>query len=244
MRSAMPGAGRRPTTSQVQKIQKIQKFQDPWRRVLLVEGLSGLEVRTVTFSSDSSRKWPSWWLAGENLDRSWWGALLCWRILGSVSIWNHATIYPRDMLMVYIFNEYSLYIPCTYMVYTWYIQWCIHIEGIYYVYIMYIHGIYMVYTVMSTYTRNILCIYHVYIWYLHGYTMYIMCICCTWRLMLLKRTGSHSTCSTSNDIFLHSCEYLGFLVKWTCRALLELKIARLEVKIVGGPDVGAPSSVA
>jgi hypothetical protein len=51
MRSAMQCAGRRPTTSQVQK---IQKFQDSWR-VLLVEGL--LEVRKVTFSRDSSRKW-------------------------------------------------------------------------------------------------------------------------------------------------------------------------------------------
>ena len=74
MRTAMPRAGRRPTTSKVQKVQKIQKFQDSWR-VLLVEGL--LEVRKVTFSSDSSRKWPSLLLVGENLDRSWRGALLC-----------------------------------------------------------------------------------------------------------------------------------------------------------------------
>ncbi len=44
-------------------------------RVLLVEGL--LEVRKVTFSSNSSRKWPCLWLVGENLDRSWLGALLC-----------------------------------------------------------------------------------------------------------------------------------------------------------------------
>ncbi len=58
----------------------------------------------------------------------------------------------------------------------------------------------MVYTVMSTYTRNILCIYHVYTWYIHGYTMHIMCICSTWRLMLQRRTGSHSTGSTSNGI--------------------------------------------
>ncbi len=70
----MPRAGRQPTTLQVQKTQKIQKFQDSWR-VLLVEGL--LEVRTVTFSSDSSRKWQSQWLVSENLDRSWRGALLC-----------------------------------------------------------------------------------------------------------------------------------------------------------------------
>ncbi len=51
-----------------------------------------------------------------------------------------------------------------------------------------------------------------------------MYICSTGRLMLQRRTGSHSTCFTSNDIFLHSCEYLGFLEK--CRARLELKIAR------------------
>ncbi len=74
MRSAMPRAGRRPTTLQVKKIQKIQKFQDSCR-VLLVEGLS--EVKTVPFSRDSSRKWPSQWLVGEALDWSWWGALLC-----------------------------------------------------------------------------------------------------------------------------------------------------------------------
>ncbi len=82
MPAAMPSAGRRPTTLQIQKIQKIQKFQDSWC-VLLEEGL--LEVRTVTFSLDSSRKWLSQWLAGENLDWSWWGALLCWRMLGSIS---------------------------------------------------------------------------------------------------------------------------------------------------------------
>ncbi len=65
---------------------------------------------------------------------------------------------------------------------------------------MYIHGIYMVYTVTSTYSRNILCIYHIYTMYIHRYTWYIMCLCSTWRLMLWRRTGSHSTSSTSNDI--------------------------------------------
>ncbi len=64
---------------------------------------------------------------------------------------------------------------------------------------MYIPCIYMVYTVTSTYSRNILCIHHVHTIYICGYT-YIMCLCSTWRLMLLRRTGSHSTCSTSNDI--------------------------------------------
>ena len=28
------------------------------------------------------------------------------------------SLYPRDMRDIYIFNEYSLYIPCLYMVYT------------------------------------------------------------------------------------------------------------------------------
>ncbi len=89
---------------------------------------------------------------------------------------------------------------------------------------MYIHGVVMAYTVTSTYSKNILCIYHVYTWYIHciysdiyifmeysmyipcitmyihGYTWYIMCLCSTWLLMLLRRTGSHSTGSTSNDI--------------------------------------------
>ncbi len=82
MPAAMQRVGRRPTTLQVQKIQKIRKFQDSWH-VLLVVGL--LEVRTITFSRDSSRKWTSQWLVGENLDWSWQGSLLCWRILGSVS---------------------------------------------------------------------------------------------------------------------------------------------------------------
>jgi len=96
---------------------------------------------------------------------------------------------------VYILKEYTMYTSCIYMVYTWYIQWCLHIQGISFVDTMYIHDIYMD----------------------------IMYICSTGRLMLRWRTG---TCSTSNDIFLHSCEYLGFLAKWTCRARLELKIAR------------------
>ncbi len=52
----MPRAWRQASTLQVQKIQKNQKFQDSWR-VLLVEGL--LEVRKVTFSRVSARKWQS-----------------------------------------------------------------------------------------------------------------------------------------------------------------------------------------
>jgi hypothetical protein len=43
--------------------------------VVQVTGL--LQVRTVTFSREASRKWQSLWLVGENLDKSWQGALLC-----------------------------------------------------------------------------------------------------------------------------------------------------------------------
>ncbi len=68
------------------------------------------------------------------------------------------------------------------------------------IYHVYIYSIYMVYTVTSTYSRNMTCIYHVYTWYINEYSWYIMCLCSTWRLMLLRRTGSHSTGSTNNDI--------------------------------------------
>ena len=44
-----------------------------------------LKVRTVTFSSDSSRKWRSLWLVGENLGLSRQGSLSCGRMLGSDS---------------------------------------------------------------------------------------------------------------------------------------------------------------
>ena len=44
-----------------------------------------LKVKTVTFLSDSSRKWHSVWLVGENLDRSCQVALSCRWMLGSVS---------------------------------------------------------------------------------------------------------------------------------------------------------------
>ncbi len=61
MPAATPRATRQPTTLQVQEIQEIQKFQNSWR-VLLVEGL--LEVRTITFIRDASRKWSlnGWWM--------------------------------------------------------------------------------------------------------------------------------------------------------------------------------------
>ncbi len=81
MRAAMPGAGRRPAL-QTQKVQKIQKFQNI---PCCTSSWMPLESENHHFSSDSSRKWPSRLLSGENLDRSWQWALLCWRMLGSVS---------------------------------------------------------------------------------------------------------------------------------------------------------------
>jgi hypothetical protein len=44
-----------------------------------------LEVRTVTVSGDSSRKWRFLWSVLENLDWNLQGSLWCWRMLGSVS---------------------------------------------------------------------------------------------------------------------------------------------------------------
>jgi hypothetical protein len=73
-----------------------------------------------------------------------------------------------------------VYIPCIYKVYTWYI-----------------HGIYSDMYIFQEYPWYIPCIYMVYTWI---YMVYIMCICSTWQLMLQRRTGSHSTGSTSNDI--------------------------------------------
>ncbi len=69
---------------------------------------------------------------------------------------------------------------------------CIHHE-----YTMNIHGIYSDIYIVEEYSMYIPCIYMVYTWI---YTWYIMCLCSTWLLMLQRRTGSHSTGSTSNDI--------------------------------------------
>ncbi len=66
--------------------------------------------------------------------------------------------------------------------------------------IYHVHCIYIVCTVTSTYSWNIIYILYVYTMYIHRYTWYIMCLCSTWRLMLQRRTGSHSTGSTSNDM--------------------------------------------
>ncbi len=74
MCAAMQRAGRRAAL-QVQKVQKVQEVSEVSEDSWPVEYL--LKVRKVTFSSDSSRKWLSQWLVGENLDRSWQGALLC-----------------------------------------------------------------------------------------------------------------------------------------------------------------------
>ncbi len=86
--------------------------------------------------------------------------------------------------MVYtVTSTYSRNILCIYHVYTWYIR-CIYSDI----------------NIFKEYSMFIPCIYMVYTWYIHGYTWYIMCLCSTWQLMLWRRTGSHSTGSTSNDI--------------------------------------------
>jgi hypothetical protein len=110
--------------------------------------------------------------------------------------------------------------------------------------------IYMVNTVTSTYSRKILCIYHVNTWYLHGiysdiyifkeYSMYIPCIynVFTWiymvyhvlmlhlaaQLMLRRRTGSHSTCSTSNDIAWTNHNFNLSPILWTLAILAPGKV--------------------
>ncbi len=79
------------TTVTVTRFTGNLKFNRHCDLVLQLEGSSLLnstgrrllEVKTVTvtFSSDSSRKWPVLWFklvpVGENLDRSWQGALFC-----------------------------------------------------------------------------------------------------------------------------------------------------------------------
>ncbi len=90
-------------------------------------------------------------------------------------------VYPRDMPDHYIYNGYSLYIPCIYMVYTWFIQWCTHIKGIYMAYTMYIP--YTWYVQWSLHIHFI-CSEH---------TMYNMCIYPTRWLMLQRRAGRWKT---------------------------------------------------
>ncbi len=65
MRAAMLRGGRRPTNlaNLVNSVNLV--LLDYWA------GLRLLEVRTATFSCDSSWKWQSLWSAGENLDRRW-----------------------------------------------------------------------------------------------------------------------------------------------------------------------------
>ncbi len=98
---------------------------------------------------------------------------------------------------IYIFKEYSLYIPCT-------STYSRNILCIYHVYTWYINCIYSDIYIFKEYSMYIPCIYMVYTMYIHGiymvYTWCIMWLCSTWRLMLRRRTGSNSTGSTSNDI--------------------------------------------
>ena len=117
----------------------------------------------------------------------------------------------------YIYMEYSLYITCIYMLYTWYIQWCLHIKRIYIVYTMYIHGIYMVYSWYIQWCLHIPCIYIVYTMNIHGYTMYIMCICSTGRLML-RRTTLCCWCCGGLQILV--CTVIGLHSTWQSSCIM------------------------
>ena len=79
MRAAMPRAGRRPAGWQTQNL--------AWKACFLPSKLFRrlFQVRTVTFSCDSSWKWLFVCLGGENLEKRWQGAPSCWRMLESVS---------------------------------------------------------------------------------------------------------------------------------------------------------------
>jgi hypothetical protein len=81
MRLGMPRGALRPTnlSNSVNSVNLVLLSSRRW--------FAPVEVRTVTFSSDSSRKWQSPWSVAENLSRSWRRAISCSRIpvLGSVS---------------------------------------------------------------------------------------------------------------------------------------------------------------
>ena len=79
MRASLPRSGRRPAGFATLKF-VLHACSTIYKLVTRL-----FQVRTVTFSRDSSRKWQSLWSVGENPDRSLLGALLCWRMLGSVS---------------------------------------------------------------------------------------------------------------------------------------------------------------
>ena len=69
MRASMQRRGRWPTTLKLSKSCSVQACSTRYK-LASVTLLFKLKVRTVTFSSDSSRKWTSVWLVGENLDRA------------------------------------------------------------------------------------------------------------------------------------------------------------------------------
>ncbi len=94
MRAAMLRAGRRPTL-QTQKVQKFRSFWSFKRFLACSTSLMPLENENHFFkllftTSYSSQKWQSLWLVGENLDMSWWGALLWRRMLESV--WEYHSL--------------------------------------------------------------------------------------------------------------------------------------------------------
>ena len=78
-RCRAPGAGLPP-----HKFKKFRKFRS-FRKLACTISRRPFGSEKSHFSSDSSRKWQSLWLVGENLDRSWQAPRSCWWMLGSVS---------------------------------------------------------------------------------------------------------------------------------------------------------------
>ncbi len=113
---------------------------------------------------------------------------------------------------IYIFKEYSLYIPCIYMVYTLYLQW--HLQWFY---------------IFKEYFIYIPCIYNACTWIYMVYHVLLM-------LHLAADVAEeervpfhwlHQQWAIITLIFLHSWVHWRYLLlaKWMRRARLELKIA-------------------
>ncbi len=110
---------------------------------------------------------------------------------------------------IYIFKEYTMYIPCIYM--AWHTQWHLHIQGIFYVYTMYIQCIYMdIHGISCAYAPP------------GGW-------CCRGGQGPIPPAPPAMTSPgwIITLIFLHSCIHWRYLLlaKWMRRARLELKIA-------------------
>ncbi len=71
----IPRPARRPTNSENSVNLVLLDLLD------LLSSSRLLEVTTLTFSSDSSRKWQSPWSVTQNLSRRWRRAIWCWRTM-------------------------------------------------------------------------------------------------------------------------------------------------------------------